>query len=365
MSVQPRPSDTLTVDFLQLGMPFVEFAPLLSSGTFGPFRSLGCIDSAEVAKAVELVALRCAQSGVSILVRELVRQFDATLNVGLFQHSPPNMQLLFASVNNVAVSGGITGKVDDPFNLTDNDRDFLDLAEGNVVEALTGTTAAEIIDESVGVGDGTTGDASGDFSLDFKPSVFGDVTGLTVDSVAFTPIATGAAAAGNEVEVEDGATAVSGDLQFFVGGVAADVTGQILATYEPTFAFVENTDFVVDYQQGRIRFLGGIEDPAVPGTDPLKFFQPMEASYDFDEIDHNNLRPFTQFVFQGQTRVRLLTDVGINIIWTIPNTSVRITDDAFVFNADEFQVSQLAIQLLDNGGDTPFGIMEVYEESGP
>ncbi len=365
MSVQPRPTDTLTVDFLQLGMPFVEFAPLLSSGTFGPFRSLGCIDSAEVAKAVELVALRCAQSGVSILVRELVRQFDATLNVGLFQHSPPNMQLLFASVTNVAISGGITGKVDDPFNLTDDNRDFLDLSEGNVVEPLTGMSAAEIVNEQVGTGDGTSGDTSGDFALNFKPFVVGDVTDVDVAGTTFTAVATGAAAAGDEVEVEVGATAVSGDLQFFDGGVATNVTGLIQATYEPSFAFVENTDFVVDYQQGRLRYLNTIEDPAAPATDIAKFFQPMEASYDFDEIDHNNLRPFTQFVFQGQTRVRLLTDVGINIIWTIPNTSVRITDDAFVFNADEFQVSQLAIQLLDNGGDNPFGIMEVYEESGP
>lgn len=363
MSVQPRPTDTTTVDFLQLGMPFVEFAPLLPSGTFAPFRSLGCIDSAEVAKAVELVAFRCAQSGVSILVRELVRQFDATLNVGLFQHSPPNMQLLFAANSNVVVSGGVTAKVDDPYNLTDDDRDFLDLSEGNVVEPLTGTSAAEITNEQVGTGDGTSGDTSGDFALDFKPFIVGDVTDVDVAGTTFTAIATGAAAAGNEVEVEVGATAVSGDLQFFVGGVAANVTGLIQSTYEPSFAFVENTDFVVDYNEGRIRFLGGIEDPAVPGTDPLKFFQPMEASYDFDEVDHNNLNPFTQFVFQGKTRIRLLTDVGINIIWVIPNTSVRITDDAFVFNRDEFQVSTLAITLLDNGGLAPFGVMEVYEET--
>lgn len=362
MSVEPRPSDNITVDFLQLGMPFVEFAPLLTSGTFGPFRSLGIIDTAEVAKAIELVALRSAQSGISILVRELVRQFDATLNVGIFQHSAPNMQLLFASASNTVISGGVTAVVDDAFNLGDDEQDFLDLQNQLIVEPLTGSSAAEITDEDVGTGDGTSGDTSGDFRLNFKPFIVGDVTSVTVAGVAFTAIATGAAAAGNEVEVEVGATVASGDLQFFVGGVAANVTGAILATYEPSFAFVENTDFVVDYQQGRIRYLN-VEDPAVPSTDELKFFQPMEASYDFNEVDHNNLVPYTQFVFQGQTRIRLLTDVGINIIWTIPNTSVRLTDDAFVFNRDEFQVSQLTFQLLDNGGNFPFGIMELYEET--
>lgn len=358
MSVEPRPSDNITVDFLQLGMPFVEFAPLLSGGTFGPFRSLGIIDTAEVAKAIELVALRSAQSGVSILVRELVRQFDATLNVGIFQHSAPNMQLLFASTSNVIVSGGITAVIDDPFNVTDDSEDFIDLANQLIDEATVVVTAAEVTDEDVGTGDGTSGDTSGDFALAFKVLLVADVTSVTVGGVAFTPIATGAAAAGNEVEVEVGATAVSGDLQFFVGGVAANVTGAILATYEPSFATALNTDFTTDPQQGKIRIL--LLDGA---GDAFKSFQSMEASYDFTEVDHNNLVPYTQFVFQGKTRIRLLTDVGINIIWTIPNTSVRLTDDAFVFNRDEFQVSQLTFQLLDNGGNFPFGIMELYEET--
>ena len=366
MSVQPRPIDTTTVDFLQLGMPFVEFAPLLSGGTFGPFRSLGCIDSAEVAKAVELVALRCAQSGVSILVRELVRQFDATLTVGLFQHSPENMQLLFASATNVPISGGITSKVDDPFNLTDVNLDFLDLSEGNIVEPLTAVTAAEQILEQVGTGQGGSfGETTGDFALDFKPSVIGDVTVYTetllgVPTDRTGDLVAGAAPAGGQIGIEVGATAVSGEITYPGGEAPADGT-LIEVTYEPSFAFVENTDFVVDFQQGRIRFFDF--ELLTPNTEPLRQFQPMEASYDFDEIDHNNLTPYTQFVFQGKTRVRLLTDVGINIIWEIPNTSVRITDDAFVFNRDEFQVSTLAITLLDNGGQQPFGIMEVYEET--
>ncbi len=366
MSVEPRPTDTTTVDFLQLGMPFVEFAPLLSGGSFGPFRSLGIIDNAEVAKAVELVALRSAQSGVSVLVRELVRQFDATLTVGIFQHSPDNMQLLFASSTNVFVSGGTLTATDDPFTLTADNRDFLDLAQGAIVEPITGTTAAQITLEAVGTGQGGTfGETTGDFALDFKPLVIGDVTSyLETDGVTvterFANLVAGSAPMAGEIGIEIGATAVSGEITYPSGEVPA-VGVTITVTYEPTHAFVENTDFILDYQQGRIRFFDF--ETSTPNTEPLRQFQPMEATYDYTEFDHSNIQPYTQFVFQGKTRVRLLTDVGINIIWLIPNTSVRITDDAFTFNRDEFQVSTLAIQLLDNGGASPFGIMEVFEET--
>lgn len=366
MSVEPRPVDTTTVDFLQLGMPFVEFAPLLAGGSFGPFRSLGIIDNAEVAKAVELVALRSAQSGVSVLVRELVRSFDANLTVGIFQHSPDNMQLLFGSSTNVEVSGGVLTATDDQFTLTADNQDFLDLAQGSVVEPITGTTAAQISLESVGTGQGGAfGETTGDFALDFKPLVIGDVTlyqetdgGTVTDRT--TDLVAGTSPMAGEIGIEVGATATSGEITYPSGeSPAIDVT--IEATYEPTHAFVENTDFVLDYQQGRIRFFNFETD--TPNTEPLRQFQPMEATYDYNETDHSDLTPYTQFVFQGKTRVRLLTDVGINIIWVIPNSSVRVTDDSFTFNRDEFQVSELVIQLLDNGGSAPFGTMEVFEET--
>lgn len=366
MSVQPRPTDTLTVDFLQLGMPYVEFAPSLGSGAFGPFRSLGVVDSAEIAKTIELATLRSAQSGVSVKLRELVRQFDAQLNVGLFQHSPENMQFMFGSSSLTDVvadpAASVTG---DPFIVTDNVEDFLDLANQLIDESTVVITADLITDEAVGTGDGAAGSGAvaGDFSLDYKPLLVADVTSVTVAGVAFTPIATGAAVAGNEVEVEVGTIAASGDLQFFVGGVATDVTGEILATYEPSHATVLNTDFSTDPQPGRVRIFA-LDDPASPGAvNPFKFFQPLEADYDFEEIAHDDLQPFTQFVFQGQTRIRLLTDVGINLIWTIPSSSVRVTDDSFTFNRDEFQVTSLVIDLLDAGGSIRFGTMEVYPET--
>lgn len=357
MSVQTRPVDVTTVDYLQLGMPYIEFAPLLSGGTYGPYSSLGIVDSAEIAKELATTELRSSQSGVSVLIRELVQSFDATLNVGLFQHSDLTMQYLFGCATTAAVSGGNIAVVDDPFTLTDDEQDFLNLANVNIDESTQSVSAAEIIDEAVGTGDGTLGDASGDYSLDFKPLLVADVTSVTVGGVAYTPIAVAAAASGNEVEVVVGTGATSGDLQFFQGGVAVNVTGEILATYEPSHAFVLNTDFVTEPKAGRVRMLN-----VGAATDALKSFQPMESSYTYAEVNGTDLDVFTQFVFNGKTRVRLLTDVGVNMIWVIPSTSIRLTDDAFTFNRDEPQVSTVAIQLLDAGGSSPFGTMRLYRE---
>jgi len=366
MAVQPRPVDTLTAQFVQVGEPFVEFAPLLPSGSFGPFRSLGIIDTAEFAKVVNLIQLRSSQSGVSVLVREDVQSFDATLNVGIFQHSPENMQLIFASSTLSSIAGGTVSVVDDAFTLTGSPRDFLDLTNQLLDEPLTSLTAAEILAEAVGTGQGGTfGETLGDFALDFKILVIGDVTlytetsvlgvvtDRTADLVAGVPAAT-------EIGINVGATTTSGQITYPAGEApASGVT--IAVTYEPTFAFVENTDFTVDPDDGRVRLLSF--ETATPSTDELREFQPMEASYDYTAVTRDDINPYTQFVFQGKTRVRLLTDIGINLVWPIPRTSIRITDDAFTFNRDEFQVSTLAIQLLDAGGAAPFGVAQIYQET--
>lgn len=363
MSVEPRPVDTITVDFLQLGMPFIEFAPLLSSGAFGPFRSLGIVDTAEVQKAIELATLRSAQSGISVKVRELVRQFDANLNVGLFQHSPENMQFMFGSESLTdVVADPAASVVGDPFLLSDNPEDFLDLANQLLDESTVVLTADAIVDEAVGTGDGVLGPVTGDFALAFKPLVIGDVTSYIerlggADTERVGDLVAGAAPMAGEIGIEVGATAASGDITYF-GGEAPAAGTEIIVDYEPTFAQVLNTDFSTDPQPGRIRVFS--IDLA---GDPFKSFQPLEADYDHVAVAHDDLKPFTQFVFSGKTRVRLLTDVGINIIWTVPSSSVRVTDDAFVFNRDEFQVTPLIIDLLDAGGTARFGTLELYPET--
>lgn len=366
MSVQPRPVDVLTVDFLQLGMPYIEFAPSLGSGAFGPFRSLGVVDSAEVAKTIELATLRSAQSGTSVKLRELVRSFDAILNIGLFQHSPENMQLMFGSSTLVdVVANPAASVVGDPFVLTDDPENFLDLSNQLLDESSVVITADARTLEAVGVGDGILGPSTGDFALDFKISVIGDVSlyqettgGVPVDRTA--DLVAGAAPLTTQIGIEVGATIVSGEITYFAGEAPA-VGVVIEVTYDPTFATVLNTDFTVDPIPGRVRVLAF--ETTVPNVEPFRQFQPMEADYDFVEVAHDDLQPFTQFTFAGQTRVRLLTDVGINIIWTVPSTSVRLTDDAFVFNRDEFQVTTLAIDLFDAGGTVRFGTMEVYPET--
>ncbi len=367
MSVQPRPIDTITVDFLQLGMPFVEFAPLLSSGAFGPFRSFGIVDTAEVAKAIELATLRSAQSGTSVKIRELVRQFDATLNVGLFQHSPENMQLMFGSESLVdVVSNPAASVVGDPFQLTNEPQDFLDLGNQQIDESTVVVTANSIIDEAVGTGTGTPfGETTGDFALDFKISLIGDVSSYIerlggVDTERVGDLVAGAAPMAGEIGINIGATAVSGEITYFAGEGPAAGT-EIIVDYEPTFATVLNTDFSTDPIPGRVRLFAF--EILTPNTEPFRQFQPMEADYDHIEVDHDELKPFTQFVFQGKTRIRLLTDVGINIIWTVPRSSVRVTDDSFTFNRDEFQVTPLVVDLLDAGGVDRFGTLELFPET--
>jgi hypothetical protein len=50
------------------------------------------------------------------------------------------------------------------------------------------------------------------------------------------------------------------------------------------------------------------------------------------------------------------------LIWIVPKAQVRLTDDALPFSRDTFAIGALAIQLLDNGGTTPFGTIEWYPE---
>lgn len=361
MSVIARSPDAITEDFLVLGLPVVDFAFELASGGYGAYFGLGIPESTEVQKALQVAQLRNAQSGTSKLVRELVRQFDATIQVGTFRHSGANMQLMFASATLLDVASSVVVVTDDPFRLTTDDQDFHDLSNQRIVETLTLLECDDIVDEVVGVGDGTLGASDGEYKLDFKPLGHDDVTSLTVGGVAWSIIAVGAEVAGNEVTVKDygDSPADAGDLQFFTDAVGVDVTGEILATYRPEHLFVENTDFVVDYVSGRIRILS--HDQA---ADPCKDNQPMRADYSYNRATYEELEPYTQFIFPGRARVRQLTDVGMNIVWTIPKAQARLNEDAFVFNRDDFTVTNILLQLLEDQTDPtqPYGNLRLYRE---
>jgi hypothetical protein len=383
MSVIPRLDDPITELHAQLGLPFLQFAPQLPSGAFGPFRNLGIVDNAEIAKELNNVELPSFHSGVDVLVRELVQRFRGTINVGVLNFEPANMQLALASASLTNVGAATVTIADDSFVLTDDNQDFLELDNQLVTEQVTAVTCGQITDESVGTATAAAdGDTLGDFTLDFKPLDHLDVTKIVVTD-GVTGVATeysttgtgdiiglGAAVAGLEVEVEDflDDATNAGRLRFNSGGAptALSVGSTVTATYKPSHTFTENTDFVVDYKAGRVRM--GLNDLRFnPDTEPnaleLKSFQPMEADYDHTEFDHGLINPFTQFVFPGKAQLLLLPDIGINIVWPIPKVSVRLTDDSFTFSKDTPGVLQLAVQLLNNGGVNPYGSAMIYEET--
>jgi hypothetical protein len=373
MSVVPRPTDSTTEQNLLIGMPFVEFAIKNANGTYDPYRNLGIVDAAELQKTVDPNQLRSSQSGISILVRELVRQFDAQLQVQLFNFEPENMRLAFGASTLTLISSGTPTKTGDPFTLTDDNQDFLDLSESLIDEPVASVSCEAIVLEEVGTqatgGEvANFGETLGDFALDWKPlaaATGNDVTayiettaaGVATDRTADLVGGNPPVPAPGEIGINDTLVVNAGQILYPAGETIADGTS-ITVSYEPSHAFVENTDFVVDYKEGRVRILQTFDGAG----DALRSYQPMEATYDYTEIAHSEIDPYTQFEFQGKSRVRLLTDVGINMIWAIPKSSIRLTDDAFAFSRDNPGLATLLLNILDNGGSQPYGIMEIYEE---
>lgn len=357
-SIETRPVDDFTIDNVLIGMPFVEFGAADGVGGFGAYRNLGIVDAASVEKVVEVISLKTAQSGTDKLVREVVRSLEARLIVSIFNFNPENMQLFFASSTLTAISGGTTAVVDEVVTLGVDVFTWADLANLGLT-VFTDADPAQITDEIVGVGDGTLGDGVGDYALDFKPNDVAEVTSITVAGVAYTPVGLTLASTGLEVEVTDYVddTTNAGDLQFHSAGVPVNVTGEILATYKPLHTLTENTDYAVDYADGRIRPL------AIGATDKLKASQPLEVDYTYTSFTGQQVKPFTQLTFTGRARLRLLTDIGINIIWNIPSVTVRLTDTAFAFSREEFGTGEVSITLQDDGTATPFGTMDVYDEN--
>lgn len=110
--------------------------------------------------------------------------------------------------------------------------DFAVTVIGDVGEKIAGEPVefslqrASTVGENVGTGDGATNS----FALDNAPIDFLDeISSITVAAVSYTPVAVGAAASGNEVEVD----LSNGDLEFFVGGVSTPPPNGdvILASY--------------------------------------------------------------------------------------------------------------------------------------
>lgn len=362
MSVQPRPADPITEDFLLQGLPVVDFAFEFTGGGFGADFGLGILASAEVQKELQFSQLRNSASGTSKLVREFVRQFDGTLQVTTFRHSGQNMQLIFASSLLSAIAAGTIVVAADPINLTADPDDFLTLANQLLLTSPTTTfAAAEIALEAVGTGQGGTfGETTGDFALDFKPLVIADITVLTVGGVdRLSDVVAGSLPTGTQIAFVEGAVLTGGEITFAPGDAPA-VGEAIVCTYEPSFALAYLTDFVVDHKSGRIRLIDTIDG----ATDAFRSFQPMTAGYSYSQPNAERINPFSQFTFPGRATIRQLTDVGANLVWTVPKAQIRLTGDAFTFNRDDLTQSTLALQFLEDDANpsAPFGVMDIFRE---
>jgi len=366
MSIIARSTDVITPTNLLIGSPTVEFAPKTAPGVFGPFRSLGIINDASFTKELETIVLSDASSGTEKTIRELVQSFEARLVATVFKHDGANMQLLFASSTLTTDAGGNAVIVDEPATIGgvtswgDLDRPFM--------VSFQDLDPATITLEAIGTGQGGTfGQVLGDFALDFPILVIGDVPTISTkiqffhSGVSITDLAPARTLVGgnppvpaaNQIGINTTAVANSGKIIYPAG--EAPAAGVVLtATYTPSFNPVQDVDYIVDFLDSRVR--------VTAATFQMRANQPVLVDYTVRDLARNEIKPFTQFVFEGQCRVRLLTDVGINIDWTIPLVNLRLTDDDFTFSREDFGSSSVSITLLDDGTTTPFGTMRVYAE---
>lgn len=369
MSILPRPADTITPDNLLIGAPTLEFAPKTGAGQFGAFRSLGIIDDAAIAKEIETITLTDAASGTEKLIRELVQSFEARLNVTVFNHEGANMQLLLASSTLVSQAAGNVVIVNEEVRIA-SPTGFTDLANSFLV-SIQSVDPALITSEAIGtqaVGGkaASFGETQGDFAFDYKVNLITDISSYIetlagVPTERVTDLVAGGAPAAGQIGVIVGGGATSGEITYPAGEAPADGT-VITATYQPTFALVEDTDYIIDFVDARIRRAAGGTILQVGRNNGLE--QPIFVDYTAADLARNELQPFTQFVFEGKARLRLLTDVGINIDWEIPLVNVRLTDDDFTFNREDFQASALSVTLVEDTASStgPFGTLRVYEE---
>lgn len=354
MSIEARPTDTITKNNLFVGMPFILFERKLASGAFDTPRNLGIIDSAELQKTIEVLQLTNKQSGITVLEKEAIGRIEPRLQIGIFNFEPANMRYFLASKSLTEVSSSTVVVTDDEVTVPSLfPNEYAPLSNALITtEPLTDLDPKTVTSEAVGTGDGS----SNAFALDFPVLVVGDLTTITVGGVTYTPIAVSAAATGNEVEVVVGAVATSGNLEFFVGGSTTPPPNgdAIVATYTSTMTFTSGTDYTLDPTDGRIRFLD---------TDKVRIGQILEADYSYTQLDETTFVPFTQGSFEGRVTIKQLTGLGVNFIWDIPSASIRLNDDPFAWNADDFATGTITMNILSVGGCAPFGTWRHFPET--
>ncbi len=375
MPLEARGSDTFTRDNLLLGFSTVEFTPRVA-GVLGTPVDLGLLSGQEMAKEVNLLTLPDGRAGTVSVNRELLSSLEPSFNLSTFNFEKATALYIFGASSLTDVVADAAAAVTDegvtvPAGSLASST-FANLVNGEIDDTAGNLTltCAPIVDEAVGTGDGTSGDGSGDFALAFKPALIAEVTAVTVAGVTYTPIAVAAAAAGLEVEIVVGVGATSGDMQFFSGGVAADVTGAILATYTPVPALEEDfaatsPDMLLDPLLGRIRFPLIDSAASKDGSSLIRQGQNLLLDYLYSRKAHTTMQPFTQGggVYEGMATIKHLPDVGINFIWTVPAASIRIDDNALTFGSDDFGVGTIVLNILDAGGSDRYGTMQLANET--
>lgn len=377
MPLEARGSDTFTRDNLLLGFSTVEFIPRVA-GVLGTPVDIGLLSGQEMAKEVNLLTLPDGRAGTVSVNRELLSSLEPSFNLSTFNFRKDVAQYIFgASSTGFAdvVADAAAAVTDEGVTVPAGSlasSTFANLVNGEIDDTAGNLTltCAPIVSEAVGTGDGTSGDASGDFALAFKPALIGEVTAVTVAGVTYAPIAVGAAASGLEVEIVVGVGATSGDMQFFNATVATNVTGAILATYTPVPALEEDfaatsPDMLLDPLLGRIRFPLIDSAASKNGTALIRQGQNLLLDYLYSRKAHTTLKPFTQGggVFEGAATIKHLPDVGMNFIWTVPAASIRIDDNALTFGSDDFGIGTIVLNILDAGGTDRYGTMQLANET--
>lgn len=374
MPVQARPVDTFTRDNLLLGLPIVEFTPLVN-GVYGAPVPLGILSAASLQKVVEVLQLLRGDAGLLVVDRELVSRFEWSLQIETFNFKAALAQYIFASESLTAVTANAAQAVTDeqvvlpttlPFNT------FLNLTRADVSEASVAVEFATITSEAVGTGNAVLGGTQGDFALDQKIKAIGDVTSFLVNGVDETAnLVAGSTPAAGQIAIETGEqdSLVTGSGAITFGASKIPGNGHaIVATYKPSFTtgagdIVNLTDFVFDPLLGRIRFRRNAADATPFRLDASAGNTRLLVDYTYNRKAHNLMAPGTQTQFEGKATIKQLTDVGVNFLWDVPRVGLRVTDDELEFNAEDFAVGTLILNLLSDGSATPYGTMQLSSEA--
>ncbi|MGH3997606.1 MAG: hypothetical protein ACRDTJ_09115, partial [Pseudonocardiaceae bacterium] len=343
-------------------------------GVFGAPVVLGILASANLAKVVETLKLERGDAGLLTVDREIVSRLEPSFAVELFKFSADVAQYLFGSTDPVAVvADPVAAVTDDPVTLLSGTPFdfFMGLSRAPINEASVAVEFAQVVSEAVGTGNGVLGGVQGEFSLDRKIKAIADVTVFLVGGVNETAnLVAGSTPAAGQIAIElgeqDSPTTGSGAITFGASKIPANGAA-IVATYKPSFTtgagdIVNLTDFVFDPTLGRIRFRHAGADASPFRLAANAGGTALLVDYTYVRKASNTLKPFTRNQVDGRAVVRHLPDVGVNFIWTIPSTTIRVTDDDLTFGAEDFATGALALQVNDAGGTDRFGTLDLSSE---